>query len=163
VLFFASRNTGLARTGKGVVRMRLVGKIFVGFILLGILGTIFDGKPSLTNNLAEAILSGDATAEQWEKYNKILNEEAELCVIISAKDRATAGAWNPDGISVDYTSAYATGDYLTENNRDPNPLYSGSVAISGTNAFGAIVKSRIDGFGTMQLEKDGSNYKIRCR
>jgi hypothetical protein len=148
---------------KGIVEMRLLGKIFVGFLVLAFLGMLFDDTPSLNNRLAEAIITGKATDAQWEEYNKVLNHEAELCVIVAANERAKSGAWNPDGIAIDYTSAYAAGDYVTSKNRNANPSYSGSVAISGTNAFGATVKSRVDGFGTMRLEKDGSNYDIRCR
>ena len=143
--------------------MRLLGKIFVGFLVLAFLGMLFDDTPSLNNRLGEAIMTGKATDAQWEEYNKVLNHEAKLCVVVAANAKAKAGAWNPDGIAIDYTSAYAADDYVASNNRNPNPSYSGSVALSGTNAFGATVKSRVEGFGTMRLEKDGSKYVIRCR
>lgn len=143
--------------------MGKIAKVVGGIFVLAIIGQFLDDTPSLNNRLAEAIISGQATAEQWADYNKALNEKARLCVISAANEKAKAGAWNPDALSIDYTSAYAAGDYVTENNRDPNPSFTGSVAMSGTNAFGATIKSRVDGFGVMKLEKDGSKYEIRCR
>jgi hypothetical protein len=143
--------------------MGKVAKVVGGILVLVVIGKLMDDTPSLTNSLGEAISSGNASPEQWEEYNKVLDEHGRLCVIVAAQEQAKSGAWNPDSISVDYTTGFVNEDYAASGNRNPSPAFSGSVAISGTNAFGGTVKTWVEGYGVMSLEKDGSSFEIRCR
>lgn len=142
--------------------------IVLGFFFL--LGSIMKacgiGGDSFTtyvkSSLAESLISGNADDRDWNAYNELLNEKVILCVSQNGGENARSGAWNPDSIGVDYSSSQPFNDFVKENNREIDPSFSGSVVVSGTNAYGAVIKSRVEAYGIIKLTQIDGEYLLLC-
>jgi hypothetical protein len=146
--------------------MGLVKKVVIGFFALGFLGIILsDGDKAIgkmSGNLGDAILSGKATDEQWNEYNAVLDARAPFCVCFAAQQLSKNGAWNSDSVSADCSTSFARENFVSDGNRLVNPAFNGSVSVSGMNAFGATVKTNVNGYGFFKLSKDGGKYSAEC-
>ena len=147
--------------------MGLVKKIVIGFFVLAFLGMIFgDGDKAtgkVSSSLGEAIISGNAIEEQWNEYNAVLDARAPFCVCFAAQQMSKNGAWNSDSVSADCSTSFARENFVSDGNRVVNPAFNGSVSVSGMNAFGAIVKTNVNGYGFFKLSKDGGSYSAECK
>jgi hypothetical protein len=146
--------------------MGLVKKLVIGFFALALLGMIFGDGDKATGKmsvaLGEAIRSGSATDKQWNEYNAVLDARAPFCVCFVAQQLSKDGAWNEDSVSADCSTSFSRENYVGDQNRVVNPVISGSVSVSGMNAFGATVKTNVSVSGFFDLTKDGGKYNAEC-